>query len=92
LFHGIYEKIKIMDDSSKNMKDDIRSIAFHEVGHAYAHLLVKSSFDFVTIDSVLLNLYTSGHSSGYIFPIRKTCFDEPDLTSSLSPEAFHECL
>lgn len=63
----------------------------HEAGHAYAFILSELSFEFISIDPVLLNLYTSGHSSGYIFPIQTTCRDEPDLASSLSPEAFHEC-
>lgn len=80
-----------MDNSSKKIKDDLHSIAMHEAGHGYAYLLAGLSFDFITIDSVLLNLYTSGHSLGYIFPINNTCCDQTSPISGLLPEAFHEC-
>lgn len=80
-----------MDNSSKHMKEEIRSIAFHEAGHAYAHLLAGLFFGFVSIDPKQIEKYSTGNSYGYIFPVHNNCSEGMGATSSLFPEDFFEC-
>jgi len=71
------------------MKDDAKYVAIHEAGHAFANVLFKIPFHYVTIvpeEEDVVN--TGGHTLGYIMPIKPYSGKEESTYSKLIPDEF----
>lgn len=74
------------------MKDDALYVAIHEAGHAFAHVLFKIPFNYVTIvpdTEGVINL--GGHTLGYIMPIEPYSAKRESTYSKLIPDEFFLC-
>ena len=74
-----------------SMKDDAQYVAIHEAGHAFAHVLFKIPFHFVTIVPEKDVINTGGRTLGHIMPIEPYSAKTESTYSKLIPDEFFLC-
>jgi len=71
------------------MKKELDCIAFHEAGHAVAHILTGIPFKYVTIKEAKEKDEYGGRTLGHVLPDESLSKEEWDQLSMLDPKDFN---